>query len=143
MYREDKLRFIAGETVPDPEDLYERPPVWGHFEFIEKQNLIHILGTHLDPDTVPTEIEALYNEFARYQLSANPEDSVIVMGDLNAGCRYLNDDELEMATLFNTANLISLIGNDVDTTTTSTYCPYDRMLAGGITAIFSKWGLSV
>lgn len=132
LYREDKLRFVSGETVADPDDLYERPPVWAQFEFIEKQSLIHILGTHLDPDAVPTEIEALYNEFALYQINANQDESVLVMGDFNAGCRYLNDDELAMSTLFNTENLVSLIGDDLDTTTTSTYCPYDRLLAGGL-----------
>ena len=132
LYREDKLRFISGETVLDPDDLYERAPVWTKFEYIEKQSLINILGTRLDPDAVSEEIEALYNEFALYQISANAEDSVLVMGDFHAGCHYLNEDELAMATLFNTTGLSSLIGDELDTTTTSTYCPYDRMLVGGL-----------
>ena len=132
LYREDKLRFISGEAVSDPDDLYERPPVWTQFEYIEKQSLINILGTRLDPDAVSEEIEALYNEFALYQRSANPEDSVLVMGDFHAGCHYLSEDERAMATLLNTTSLSSLIGDELDTTTTSTYCPYDRMLVGGL-----------
>ena len=131
LYRADKLRFIEGETVADPMDVYERPPVWARFEHIESTAPIHILGSHLDPDTVPTEIEALYNEFARYHLEASADESVIIMGDFNAGCRYLTEDELASTTLFLTENLSSLISDDVDTTTTSTYCPYDRMLVGG------------
>jgi endonuclease/exonuclease/phosphatase family metal-dependent hydrolase len=131
LYRSDKLRFIEGATVADPMDIFERPPVWTKFEYIESASAINILGSHLDPDAVPTEIEALYNEFARYQLDAAEGESVLVMGDFNAGCRYLTDDELAVTTLFQTENLISLISDDVDTTTTSTYCPYDRMLVGG------------
>lgn len=131
IYREDKLNFISGETIPDPLDLFERPPVWAHFEYFEDSSPIHILGSHLDPDAVPTEIEALYNEFALYQATASEEDSVIVMGDFNAGCRYLTNEEQLNTTLFNNDHLISLIDHNTDTTTTSTFCPYDRLLIGG------------
>ena len=131
LYRTDKLQFMMGGAVDDPMDIYERPPVWTEFEYLENQATIHILGAHLDPDTVPTEIEALYNEFALYHANASDSDSVLVMGDFNAGCRYLSQSELENTTLFQTDNLLSLIPTDVDTTTTSTYCPYDRLLVGG------------
>ncbi len=131
LYRADKLRFVEGETVADPQDLYERPPVWTRFEHLESEMIINILGAHLDPDVVPSEIEALYNEFARYHLRAIEGEAAIVMGDFNAGCRYLTDSELAVATLFQTENLVSLLSDEIDTTTTSTYCPYDRILVGG------------
>ena len=67
----------------------------------------------------------------RYQARAAEGESIIVMGDFNAGCRYLNDDELAHAELFNEPSLSSLIGDDVDTTTTATFCPYDRLLVSG------------
>ena len=131
LYREDKLRLVDGARIPDPMDLFERPPVWVEFEYIENQAALHILGAHLDPDHVPTEIEALYNDFVRYHVDATDDESVMVMGDFNAGCRYLNQDALASATLFQTDNLHSLITHDTDTTTTSTHCPYDRILVGG------------
>ena len=71
------------------------------------------------------------NEFARYHLGSAEDESVIVMGDFSAGCHHLNDHELSMTTLFQNENLNSLINDDADTTTTSTYCPYDRLLVGG------------
>jgi endonuclease/exonuclease/phosphatase family metal-dependent hydrolase len=52
------------------------------------------------------------------------------MGDFNAGCRYLNAEERSLSELFQTSALTSLIDEDADTTTTSTFCPYDRMLIG-------------
>ena len=105
LYRSDKLRFINAETVEDPMDLYERPPVWARFEFRESASPINILGSHLSSDAVSTEIEALYNEFARYHLGSAEDESVIVMGDFSAGCHHLNDHELSMTTLFQNENL--------------------------------------
>ena len=131
LYREDKLTFSSGETIPDPMDVFERPPVWAHFQYSETESEIHILGAHLDPDAVPTEIEALYNEFALYNMTVPTEDALIVMGDFNAGCSYLNNSEQAETTLFDNEHLISLINHNTDTTTTSTFCPYDRFLVGG------------
>ena len=69
--------------------------------------------------------------FAQYQRETPTGESPIVMGDFNAGCRYLNSEERALTELFTTSALVSLIDDQADTTTTSTFCPYDRLLVGG------------
>ena len=71
------------------------------------------------------------NQFEQYQRETPGSESAMIMGDLKAGCRHLSDDEIALSSIFNTSSLTSLIGDDVDTTTTSTFCPYDRILMSG------------
>lgn len=131
IYRTDKLELLESGVTPDPEDFFERPPVWARFEHLSSGERMWILGAHLDPDDVPSEIAQLYEVFSQHQRETPEGESSIVMGDLNAGCRYLNQEERALTDLFMTSALISLIDDHADTTTTSTYCPYDRLLVGG------------
>ena len=128
LYRSDKLNFGEIGTMPDPDDLFERPPIWATFTHIFSDEALWVLGAHLDPDTVSEEIAELYEIYARHRMEAPEGEAMVVMGDLNAGCRYLTEEERVMATLFTSSSLISLIDDDMDTTVTSTYCPYDRLL---------------
>lgn len=131
IYRTDKLSILDSGETPDPDDVFERPPSWAQFEHLESGEVIQVIGAHLSPSAVPVEIAELYDVFLDHQSRAAEGESIIVMGDFNAGCRYLNDTALANAELFNEPSLSSLIGDDVDTTTTSTFCPYDRLLVSG------------
>ena len=131
LYRADKLNLLDSGETPDPDDRFERPPAWVELEHLESGEVVHVIGAHLSPSAVPVEIAELYDVYLEHSASAPEGESTIVMGDFNAGCRYLNDDETANAELFNEVSLSSLIGDDVDTTTTSTFCPYDRILVGG------------
>ena len=128
IYRADKLTFVELGTTPDPEDKFERPPVWARFTHNYSGEALWTLGAHLDPDAVELEIAELYEVFSSHRLDAPEGEVALVMGDFNAGCRYLNEEQLAATTLLNSTTLNSLIGDEVDTTTTSTFCPYDRML---------------
>ena len=131
VYRTDKLSFVESGIIPDPDDLFERPPVWVRFEHVGSEERVWVLGAHLEPSYVSSEIVALYEIFAQYQRETPASESAIIMGDLKAGCHFLTRDEIALSSLFNSSSLTLLIGDEVDTTTTSSFCPYDRIFVGG------------
>ena len=51
---------------------------------------------------------------------------MILLGDFNADCSYLLDTDLAGLPIYNPAMFDWLIGFDVDTTTGTTDCAYDR-----------------
>jgi len=131
LYRIDKLSLVESGVMSDPDALFERSPAWARFEHIESEERVWMLSVHLEPRNMPGEIAALYEIFEQYQRETPASESAIIMGDFKAGCRHLSDDEIALTSLFNTSSLTSLIGHDEDTTTTSTFCPYDRIFVNG------------
>lgn len=51
---------------------------------------------------------------------------MIVIGDFNAGCSYMNVGERRESLLLNNATYWSLFGDNTDSTTSNSVCPYDR-----------------
>jgi len=84
-----------------------------------------LIGLHTDPDTAVEEMEALVGVHAAVAEEWNTDD-ILIMGDVNADCSYATATELAGLTLRNATLFTWLIGDDVDTTTTSTDCAYDR-----------------
>ena len=70
----------------------------------------------------------MYTFFDSKRIIREEGEGFIVMGDLNAGCRHLNREEQEEATLLNNIHLVQQISHDKDTTTTATHCAYDRLM---------------
>merc|ERR1719422_99829 len=54
-----------------------------------------------------------------------------MMGDFNAGCSYVTRSEWEDVRLRHDARFTWLIGDDADTTTGASECPYDRFVLAG------------
>ena len=84
-----------------------------------------LVGVHIDPDVAPEEIEGLMDVHAaveQYWSCTN----IVIMGDLNADCSYANQAEREALSLRTDSRFTWLIGDDCDTTTSSTDCAYDR-----------------
>ena len=131
IYRTDKLSFVESGVTPDPEDLFERPPAWARFEHSDTEERLWILSAHIDPRYAPSEIAALYDVFDQYQRETPVSESALIMGDLKAGCGVLSEDEIMLSSLFSSSSLTSLISHEADTTTTSSFCPYDRIFVGG------------
>ena len=128
LYKTDRLLNQSEMVLPDPGDLFERPPYQARFEHISTGYQFTLLGTHLDPDAVSHEIESLYTYVDSIWTNKQEDEGVIVMGDLNADCRYLSLERQTEVELLNTLNLIQQIGSEDDTTTTSTHCAYDRLM---------------
>jgi len=126
-YRSDKLRVISSSVPEDPADVFEREPFVLNLEHIPSGQRFWVLGTHLDPDAVPTEIAELERVYSELRAESPAAEPWIVWGDMNADCAYLTDNERPQTALLTSATLSSLINDEEDTTTTSTHCAYDRL----------------
>ena len=82
-----------------------------------------MIGVHIKPSHVESELRHLKDVYKKAK-SFFCNESAILLGDMNADCRYLTAMKL-VKVLSNTPfRLFS--GARVDTTTTSSKCVYDR-----------------
>ena len=91
-----------------------------------------LIGIHTDPDTAVEEMEALVDVHATVERRWMTDD-ILIMGDLNADCRYASGRARGELILSTDPRFTWLIGDEVDTTTTSTDCTYDRCVCSLIT----------
>lgn len=106
---------------PDPKDRWERPPV---LVYIQADNYeFAIFNIHVKPDQVSQELFELELDPTLIEFEATNYPYMII-GDLNADCSYYNpllETRLE-------EDLIWLLGDNEDTTVSSTDCAYDRII---------------
>jgi len=93
-----------------------------------------MVGLHTKPADAVEEMEALVNVHAAVEQRWNT-DNMLIVGDLNAECSYATQSELASLTLRNESLFSWLIGDEVDTTTKSTDCAYDRCACDIITRL--------
>jgi len=86
-----------------------------------------LIGLHAKPKRPLTfeEVEALVDVHAAVEQHWNT-DNILIMGNLNADCDYIREGELPTLGLRTDQRFTWLIGDEVDTTTSSTDCAYDR-----------------
>ena len=94
-----------------------------------------LIGVHIDPDTAVKEMEALVDVHAAVERLWKTGD-ILIMGDLNADCRYASKRARERLTLRTDSRFRWLIGDDVDTTTTNSDCTYDRCVRSLVTYLY-------
>ena len=99
---------------PDSQDRWERPPVEVTFD-IEGYDLI-VYNIHIKPDDAKQEIDYL-DDIVKIN------ENIIILGDLNADCSYYNNPSEPDFDNWNW-----LIGDNEDTTSSSTNCAYDRII---------------
>ncbi|NRA67654.1 MAG: hypothetical protein HRU19_24445 [Pseudobacteriovorax sp.] len=124
IYDSSLLRPVTSFVLEDPDDVFEREPYVALWEDTTGAHLVTI-GIHVKPSAVPEELAHLASYAER--LSKLGLSHILILGDLNADCRYLEPDEPFI--LPNLSYFTSLIDNSIDTTTTATDCTYDRFLA--------------
>ena len=56
------------------------------------------------------------------------QQDILIAGDLNSDCTYLQDQDHDKISLYNDHDFKWLIGDGVDTTTGNTECSYDRQV---------------
>ena len=82
---------------------------------------------HTQPSSSVTylEINALVNV---YEQTSSIFDTAngFILGDFNADCTYLSQRRYDGLDLVTDSRFTWLIGNDIDTTTGSSVCAYDR-----------------
>ncbi|HME87431.1 MAG TPA: endonuclease/exonuclease/phosphatase family protein [Candidatus Nanoarchaeia archaeon] len=99
---------------PDPQDRWERPPL--AVTFIKGNYKFTAYNLHAKPNDVQRELSHL-------EKLVENEGNVMIIGDLNADCSYLNEKTMNVFKSWFWA-----IDNLQDTTTGPTNCTYDRIL---------------
>jgi len=102
----------------------KRSPLLSPLSVAGESELV-LIGIHTDPDSAVEEMEALVDVHAAVERRWNT-DNIVIMGDLNADCKYASGRALRRLTLRTDSRFTWLIDDDVDTTTTRTHCAYDR-----------------
>ncbi|NOQ29377.1 MAG: endonuclease [Methanosarcinales archaeon] len=114
-------------TYPEPNgtDPFHREPYIASFRVLDGNFDATLITIHADPDEATEEINAL-DDVVRYAQSTYPDErDFIVMGDLNADCRYFDEDS---NSAMHGSEYYWCINNSVDTTTKTTDCTYDRII---------------
>ncbi len=98
-----------------------------YFDFLCPELKDFVLAAiHVDPDEAVEEINALdvaHDDITGYFGT----DNIIILGDLNADCKYVSGRALGELTLRTDPKYVWLIDDNADTTvTTGTDCAYDR-----------------
>ena len=108
---------------------FERPP------YIAKLNLKNgssitaealIFGLHVKPDAAYPELNML-DDVIEETSDTESISNVIALGDFNASCSYLSNNEYASLDLVNKL-YTWLIDNNADTNTASSTCAYDRII---------------
>jgi len=92
--------------------------------FVAERQLV-LIGIRTNPNRAEEEMEALVTVHSTVERLWNTDD-ILIMGDLNADCRYVSRRVLDGLTLRKESRFRWLIDDDVDTTTTNSDCAYDR-----------------
>lgn len=131
------LRSDSGITVLDkyqyPEELktFERPPFSLKLRS-EKSEIreFALSGIHVRPDSAVREIG---NLSVVHDAISNlwHTDNILIMGDLNAACKYASRTALQRLDIRKNPPYRWLIPDDADTTTTTSNCSYDRFIMTG------------
>ncbi|MDH5589087.1 MAG: endonuclease/exonuclease/phosphatase family protein [Gemmatimonadota bacterium] len=122
-YRTPAIQLVAAEVADDSLDVFEREPL---LVTLRADSLdFQLVVIHVKPDSAYQELRALEGLVADL-MAANPgERDVIVLGDLNADCRYLDEDRPDLP--LSGERFHWVIGND-QVTTTASECTYDRII---------------
>ncbi len=88
------VQLVGNESIAfDANDTLHRAPMVGHFRCLnvppDQAFTFALMNIHVDPDEVPTELNAL-TEIVQRIVANNVEDDIILIGDLNAPPRYFS-----------------------------------------------------
>ena len=114
IYRDNIELVSVTDYNPDSLDRWERPPIKA--DFIIDGYELSIYNLHSKPTDVQMELRGLQN------IVSNTGNELII-GDLNADCSYY---DAYYGTEFDDWNWV--IGDDEDTTVSTTNCAYDRII---------------
>lgn len=120
---------LAGTPYVYPEstgDLFHREPYIARFRILDNNRTFVLIAVHTDPDEATQEIEALPSVIESAKATFTGETDFILLGDLNADCKYFDEDDKH--SLLRNSKYFWAIGNSADTTTKSTDCAYDRII---------------
>jgi len=135
-YNSDKVAFIESYLVDDFKKTGEicsaslidygfmvREPFVGKFKAGNFE--FKLMTAHTQPSNNVNELDAL-EKFYRQAEYQSDNKNIILLGDLNAGCTYLKQNE---SIAFRNLRYTWIVGDEEDTTvSTTTNCAYDRFV---------------
>ncbi|KAI2666347.1 Deoxyribonuclease-1 [Labeo rohita] len=109
-------------------DTFNREPFVVMFSSNTAVQNFAIIPQHTSPEVAVQEIDALHDVVlnTRQRLNTN---NIMLLGDFNAGCSYVSSSDWSKIRLRTDQSYTWLIPDSVDTTVTTTNCPYDRIVA--------------
>ena len=113
VYKEDIQIEKFKDHNPDDQDRWERPPIEVTFDINGYE--LKVYNIHIKPDDVEQELSYLE------QMISN-EGNLMVLGDLNADCKYYNPEDKGFD------GWEWVITDEEDTTSSATDCAYDRII---------------
>ncbi|MDL1978325.1 MAG: endonuclease/exonuclease/phosphatase family protein [Deltaproteobacteria bacterium] len=126
MYRTSTIEPV-GDTYtykePGGTDPFHREPFIGKFRSRLGRFDFVLITVHTDPDEATAEICSLDTVLDDARIQYPDEGDFIILGDLNADCRYYNESEPNPI-----PGTLWLIPDTADTTVKSTVCTYDRII---------------
>ena len=111
---------------PD-QDTFEREPYLVRFQVVSHSLNFSLIGIHAAPDDAELEVDSLVDVYDD-MVSRWQETDVVILGDFNADCSYISDSDQANIRLWQDDRFVWWIGDDLDTTTKSTDCAYDRIV---------------
>jgi len=131
MYNTKTISAGESYTFDDSADYFHRDPFIASFS-TKKGNFDFVLITlHADPDDATREINTIPMVVRDAQNHFPDEKDFIVLGDLNADCKYFDEDDLTSP--MRSPEFKWLITNDMDTNLAKSSCTYDRIVITGMT----------
>lgn len=136
LYRRDVLSVKKSYVYDDGQeseknDTFEREPFIVHFKSTMTNVTDFVLvAIHTSPSKAPQEINELANVYDDVIKRLSITD-VIILGDLNAACSYMSDNDWRTNRLANDKRFHWLISDCVDTSLAGGHCAYDRFVAAG------------
>jgi hypothetical protein len=130
-YKTSTVSVVDYYQWPDTSDILEREPYMVRF----RANSYAVgefgyLGIHVKPEDAVNEIDKLVDVYDSVSAMWGLTD-FILGGDFNAGCSYVSSGDWVNIRLRTDSRFLWTIGDSIDTTSSSTNCPYDRLVLAG------------
>lgn len=134
IFREDRLKLLQSYHYEDglepSMDQFEREPFVARFATLDEAYTFVTIPLHAAPDDAPIELSFL-GDVEADALDAWGDPNILMLGDFNASCTYLTPSEMASLPTRADPTYAWWIEDTVDTTTTSTFCAYDRLVTHG------------
>ncbi|XP_062388628.1 deoxyribonuclease-1 [Sardina pilchardus] len=133
LYREQTVSVAKNFTYDDGcepcgTDTFNREPFVVMFSSNTVLPNFVLIPQHTSPDYAVKETDALH-DVAVYTKAHWHTNDILLLGDFNTDCSYVNSAEWEQIRLYTDKSYNWLIPDDADTTLSSTNCAYDRIVA--------------
>ena len=127
IYRTSKIHYGESYTYDDSSlDLFHREPFVASFSIVNGDFDFVLATIHTDPDFATEEINSLPLVIEDAKAHFPGELDIILLGDLNADCSYLDEDDMTCPLM--DESYIWMISNDLDTNVAESSCTYDRIV---------------